>query len=485
MMWLLTCFLGCASMDAAIQSGREYAPGGAELDTTADQLRIDIIPGESTPFLDPQSWLLGPDEDLGALNIDILPSVPVSGQLVGYSATPHGAEVPGADETPVDGLVSMFRLGSIAGASAATDTNGRFSLRVPPSTGYQLSAIPADGQSLPFFVDLDSDVSAETDLGMIDLGYGVPVFGRVTSDGSTGVSGAGVRLLEIQSGQSGSQGITGANGQFILRAQPGEYILSVYGIAGRAVPSIVVPVTALEEHGAEVDVVTGSLDTISVFGQVFGEDSNTPQRDVSVRFTSDALSDSNGSLVIETETDGDGVFTRNLLPGSWLVEFIPLFDSAQAPTQISFELDEDQGSHNLTDVLLPSRSTFSSVAIDPAGNPVAGVAVNARELGFDGYIRSTTTDQEGRFALDLSPQPMAFMLVPPGQDLAVTHALVDPVSDRGSLALDEGELVEGRITSRGIGVPFALIEIRDANGLLYATSLSDPDGLFSVRMEPN
>ncbi len=486
MIWMtLTAFMGCASMEHASKLAAEYAPGGAELDASSDQLRIDIIPGESTPFLDPQSWLLGSEEDLGDLSIDILPSVTVSGQIVGYSATPYGAEVPGADEAPVDGLVSMFRLGTIAGASSATDINGRFSLRVPPSTGYQLSAIPADGQTLPFFVDVDSNVSAETDLGMIDLGYGSPIYGRVTTDGITGVVGVGVRLTDKASGLSGSQVVTGTNGHFIVRAHPGEYTLSAYGIAGRAVPTITIPVTAVEDQGTEANVVVGPIDAVSVYGQIFGEESNTPQRDVRVRFTSDALMDSDGRLVIETETDGDGVFSRSLLPGSWLAEFIPPFDSTLAPTQVSFEIEENQGSYNVVDVLLPSRTTFSSVAIDPVGNPVSGVAVNARELGFDSYIRSTTTDEEGRFEMDLSPHPMAFMLVPPGQDLAVTHALVNPVSDRGSLALDQGDLVQGRITSRGIGVPFALIEIRDSNGLLYATSLSDPDGFFSVRMEPN
>ena len=65
-------------------SGGEYAASGAELDADSVELRIDIIPGETTAFLDPQSWLIGTGEEWGALAIDILPSVTVSGQLVGY-----------------------------------------------------------------------------------------------------------------------------------------------------------------------------------------------------------------------------------------------------------------------------------------------------------------------------------------------------------------------------------------------------------------
>jgi len=480
---LLVGMFGCASMDESLKMGSDYAPGGAELDTEGNQLRIDIIPGEATPFLDPQSWLVEDGDDLGDLNIDILPSVPVSGQLVGYSATPYGAEVPGADETPVDGLVSMFRIGTIAGASASTDINGRFSLQVPPSTGYQLSAIPTDGRTLPFYVEVNSNVTEQTDLGVIDLGYGSPIYGRVTSDGVEGVQGASIRLIDDETGLQGSEILSDENGHFIARGHPGEYTLAVSGVTGRSIPTIRTPLTVLEDQGTEVNVEVGSLNTASVYGQVFGEGLSTPQRDVRIRFSSDQLAESEGTLVIETETDGDGVFNRSLLPGRWLAEFIPPYESDLAPAGMTFTIDDNQSMLDLSDIALPERVTFSSYAIDPSGNPVSGVAVNARELGYDEFIRSTTTDSDGWFELKLAPHPMAFMLVPPGVDFAVTHALIDPVSDKGSVAMSRGEIIEGRITSRGIGVPFALLEVRDSDGLLYATSLSDSDGYFSVRVE--
>ena len=475
--------VGCASMEKSASMGNEYRPGGADLDADANQLRIDIIPGESTPFLDPQSWLVGEGDNLGELAIDILPSVTVSGQLVGYTATPYGAEVPGADETPVDGVVSMFRLGTIAGAAVATDLDGKFNLQVPPSTGYQLSAIPADGQALPFYVETAANVAEPTDLGVIDLGYGSPIYGRVVDDENFGIEGASIRLVEVNSGITGSQILSGENGHFIARAHPGEYILVVSGVTGSAIPTIRTPVTVVEEQGYEIDVSVGRLQTSSVYGQVFGEGMGTPHRDVLVRFSSDQLADTDGTLLIETETDGDGVFNRSLLPGRWMAEFIPPYDSPFAPLSMTFAVEEGQNMVDLSNVELPERITFSSFAMDPAGNPVSGVAVNARELGYDEFIRSTTTDTNGRFELSLAPHPMSLMLVPPGQNLAVTHAMLDPVTDAGSIALSSGEIVEGRITSRGIGVPFALLEIRDSNGLLYATSLSDTDGRFNVRVD--
>ena len=475
--------IGCASMEKSMSMGDEYRPGGAELDADGNQLRIDIIPGEATPFLDPQSWLVEDGDNLGELAIDILPSVTVSGQLLGYTATPYGAEVPGADETPVDGVVSMYRLGTIAGASVATDLDGRFNLQVPPSTGYQFSAIPADGEVLPFYVELDTNVAEQTDLGVIDLGYGSPIYGRVVDDQNSGIQGASIRLVDVNSGLAGAQILSGENGHFIVRAHPGDYTLVVSGVTGSAIPTILTPVTVIEDQGTEVNVSVGRLQTSSVYGQVFGEGMTTPHRDVLVRFTSDQLSDTDGSLVVETETDGDGVFNRSLLPGRWMAEFIPPYDSPFAPLSMTFGVEDDQNMVDLSNVALPERVTFSSFAIDPAGNPVAGVAVNARELGYNAFIRSTTTDANGRFELSLAPHPMSLMLVPPGQSLAVTHTMLDPVSDEGSIALSSGEIVEGRLTSRGIGVPFALLEIRDSNGLLYATSLSDTEGNFSVRVD--
>ena len=75
------------------------------------------------------------------------------------------------------------------------------------------------------------------------------------------------------------------------------------------------------------------------------------------------------------------------------------------------------------------------------------------------------------------------MLIPPDPNLAVTRLFVNPSTDSGSITLAEGELVEGRITSDGFDVPYALIEIRDPSGELYATALTGPDGSFSVRID--
>jgi hypothetical protein len=470
-------------MDESLVASDARGPGGADLDVDANQLRIDIIPGESTPFLDPQSWIVDEGEDLDSLTIDILPSVSVSGQLVGYSATPYGAEVPGADETPVDGLVSMIRLGTIAGGSVSTDINGRFSLQVPPSSGYRLSAVPAEDHVLPFFVETDTSIEKETDLGVIDLGYGNPVYGRVTADNGDSIRGASVQLLSADSGVMGPRSLTDENGHFILRAQPGEYTVVVSGVIGQAIPTIRIPIEVVEDEGTEVDISVGSISTTAVYGQLFGPKLTTAQRDVRIRFTSEQLNDSEGSLEIVTETDGDGVFNRSLLAGTWVAELIPPFDSDLAPLQMTFTVSDGESMVNLGEIALPELVTFRSVAMDPSGNPVPGVAVNARELGFDGFIRSTTTDPDGWFELAVAPHPMALMLVPPGQDLAVTHVMVDPVTDKGSVAMSRGDIVEGRITSGGIGVPFSLLEIRDSGGLLYATSLSDSDGYFSVRMD--
>ena len=53
--WMAAIWVGCASVEKALDMSASDGPGGAELDATANQLRIDIIPGETTPWLDKQS----------------------------------------------------------------------------------------------------------------------------------------------------------------------------------------------------------------------------------------------------------------------------------------------------------------------------------------------------------------------------------------------------------------------------------------------
>ncbi|MGB0641113.1 MAG: hypothetical protein ACPGTU_17390, partial [Myxococcota bacterium] len=442
-----------------------------------------VFPGELSPFLDPQSWLTSPNEAWTELEVDILPSVDVYGTVVGYEATPYGAEVPGAADTPVSATISVNRPETVGGASTTTEMDGSFSLRVPPSHGYQLIISPDQGDSLPFYVQTNTVIDTDLNLEVIDLGYGEPVYGQIFDDQGEPISGCGVYLQDETTGATGQAVYTNQTGHFMLRAHPGSYTIIAAGRLGRTLPRIAVPVEVLEDDTEEIFIDMGPIEPVTVMGQMFGPLGQSVQRDIRVRFSSSRLSDSEGTLEIETETDGDGLFSRSLLPGDWNAEFIPPYDSDLAPLEMTFSVRGDQEIIDLGTVTLPERMAFTSTARDQRGNAIAGVAVNARERGFDGYIHSATSNAEGNFTLDVPPSPLDFMLIPPDPNLAVTRLFVNPSTDSGSITLAEGELVEGRITSDGFDVPYALIEIRDPSGELYATALTGPDGSFSVRID--
>ena len=480
---LFLILAGCASAEYAT-SARMDASGGAEMDLSSNQLRVDIIPSGSTSNLEPQTWISESDTDWNDLQIEMAPSVTLSGQITGYTPTPYGAEVPGADDSPVDAYVSLVRSGTISGSSTITNEDGSFKLTVPASHEYRLSIVPAGGESSPMEIAIGTSITEDVDLGEYNLGHGVPVHGYVLDSDRDGVSDIEVLLEDRATGVQGNPVLTDDGGRYLLRANPGDYVLITRGQSGRAVPSLRTEIVVEEDKGCATDVALGDLRSTSVHGQVMGETNGNPIRDVRIRLTSEQLLHSDGSLQVLTETDGDGLFTRALLPGTWLAEIIPPFDSSLGSTQLSFVVAEDTDSVDLGQVRLPSKLAFSSIALGPDGRGVAGAAVNARELGFDGYIHSTTTTENGRFDLKLSPNPVSLMLVPSTPALAVTHVFVDPTGEPGSVAMSRGEVVSGQVTSQGAGVGFALVELRDIGGTLYATALTDPDGNFSVRVEP-
>ena len=473
---------GCSDHSTA-EKALSPLPGGAEFEVDTNQLRIDIYPGELSPFLDPQSWITSPNEPWVDLEIDILPSVSVFGTIVGYQATPYGAEVPGAPATPVAATVVANRPGTVDGASTTTELDGSFSLRLPPSHGYQLSVIPETGETLPLYVQTNAVISDDLNLETLDLGFGEPVYGQVFNDEGDPISHCAVYLVDTTTGVASQNVYTSESGHFMIRANPGSYDLIALGRVGRAIPRLTTAIEVVEDGTEEVFVDMGPISPVTVMGQVFGPLNRTAQRDIRVRFSSSRLWGSDGSLEIETETDGDGLFNRTLLPGDWSAEFIPPFDSDLAPLEMTFTVQDGEGLVDLEIVTLPERVPFNSTARNQQGRPVQGVAINARERGFDEYIHSTTSNENGNFTLDVPPAPLDFMLIPPDPSLAVTRVFVNPTTDSGSISLVEGELVEGRITSDGFDVSYALLEIRNPSGELYATVLTGPDGSFSVRID--
>jgi len=475
-------FTSCSSLEKAELAG-SGSPGGADFDPNSNQMRLDIHPQDQNIDLLSQSWIADGDADWGDLTIEVNPSVSVSGQVLGYTVQPLNAEVPGGDRNPVTANITVQRPGTISSSAVTTDTDGTFSLEVPPARGYTISISPDDTHLLPFQVVQGVDITDNLDLEEIDLGYGLPVYGRITNDEGTPIHNALVNLKHVESGIDGASVVTDSRGHYLIRALPDDYLLCVKGSPGVALPFLEVPATVNVDQALELDVNLGNTETVSVQGQLTNSEGTQTIRDVKVRLSSDLLDGTDGRLVIETETDRDGLFSRNILPGSWIGEFISAYDDIWGSLELTFRVSLGGPPEDLEAIPLPDNVTFSSTVLDPNGNPIEGAAVNAHEMGFDSYIYSTTTNSLGRFSLELPPHPVALAVAPPTADLAVTRKIVNPTEGMSEFILSTGDLVAGKVISEGTGLEFALVEVRDMTGQLYATTITGPEGDFAVRIE--
>jgi hypothetical protein len=478
----LTLFTACSGLeDKKIQV--DGSPGGAELNPDLNQLRLDVYPGEDQEDLLPQTWIADGGTDWTGMLIDVKPAITVTGQVVGYAVSPFHADVPGSELSPVDATIRITRPGTISGGSIKTDEVGNFSVQIPPARDYTLSIVPTDSTLLPFAVIEDLDIVEDLDIGQVDLGYGLPVYGQITDGDGRPVSDAEVRLQHATTGIQGPSRLTDSTGHYLLRASEGEYFLRIEGTPGVALPTLQIPGTVDSKEGLELDVNVGRIETTSIVGQIKSLAGNLPIRNVKVRLSSDSLTGSTGQLVIETESDKDGLFSRQLLPGTWVAEFIPEYDDALGSLEMTFSVGSNGDAVDLGTIQLPSKVEISAVIRDPDGNPIEGAAINARELGFDGYIFATSTGPNGLFSVDVPPHAIALSISPPTADFAVTNELLNPLSYPGDFTLSPGELIEGTVVAQGDPLPFTLLEIRDLSGALYATTFTDPDGNFAVRLE--
>ena len=122
---------------------------------------------------------------------------------------------------------------------------------------------------------------------------------------------------------------------------------------------------------------------------------------------------------------------------------------------------------------------------DPKGDPIPGVTVRARELGFSGDTFEAVTTEDGSFVLSLSDTQMAWTFVPPTEiRAAIGHGEAPPdVIDGGTVQLNEGQLITGHVSFDGEPAPYTLIDVRDGEDRLYGSALTDGEGNFEVRVD--
>lgn len=489
---LLLATTACASLDMAAldDEGSGAEDGEAEVPV---QLRLDIYPSDATPDLAPQSVLLDLDGDWRGLDLELSPSVTLSGTVQGFLATPYLAEdptVPGEDDAPIAALVSVVLDDSVAGGTTTTDESGDFSLTVPPGQGYRLEIIPEDTDRVPFAVQTIPVLASDLDLGTISLDYGAPVWGQVLFSDGTVPAGSRVYLVDQASGVAGPQSLVDSDGWYQLRAYPGDYELVLNGREGSTVPTIVEPFSFDEDEGIRVDLDVGPSDRIDLGGYLVdasgdalvsqGGDSDGRY---TVRCIASSLRDVDGELEVEDFTSAGGRFDLDLAAGSWRIELIPPYDSALSPRTLTVEVDDED--IELGDVVLEDKLDLLALVVDPDHAAAADALVVAKELAYNGYTYTGSTGTDGRTDIEVPAALLELSITPADPtSAAITRVVVDTATDVvDELQLSEGVPVQGNLSSEQEPVPFALVEVRDASGRLYATGLSDEEGAFRLRVD--
>ncbi len=469
---------GCAERD---QTNGEFADtAGGE---ASGFLRLDVFPSNLDGDLLPQTLVL--EDRWEGLDVQLDTPVLLEGMVTGFDATPHvAATVPGSD-VPVQALLSAWVPRTVMNAGTMSGSDGSYALRLAPSASYYLSVIPVEPTGLPFVVAYPVDIGAGEGGGAIYLDYGVPVHGRVTTQGGVPLAGIQVQAVDAATGVGGPVLATDSGGWYDLRLLPGEYDVRVSGREGLYVPTCTGQVYAEERLGAQQDFVFGALDPITVEGDVRSGDARIGVDGIEVRFTATTLDDHPScSLEVATNTDQYGQFSARVLPGRYLVEVVPPYNTALSPLQTVAEFG-DTDVADLGTIDLERFVPLSSIVVEPGTNgaPVEGVQVHVEVVGFDGYTYDTFTNEVGIFELEVPHTKLSVRLTPAAEAFAVRRLDVPVDEFPDQVVLGRGRRISGTVTHEGQAVAYAPIEVRDSDGALYATTTTDGSGDFSVRVE--
>jgi hypothetical protein len=485
---------GCSMAEKGSFDSSDYAAEDIDVmpETFEKRFRIDVLPttAEGGAPLLAQSFWLEEGADLERLSLDLQETVLINGTVQGFAANPYGVQVPGSSEVPVTGLVTLYKPDTIVSATVETGEDGSFSLSLPAGEGYRLAALPTDPPNLPFYIESDLEIGSSEDLGEINLEYGDPVYGLVTDDAGEAVD-CMVRLIDAATGIEGSSTETDASGFYMLRAEPGDYIVQVEPSAGISLPTIQTPVSFEEgTGGANVDIDVGTINTLLVQGYALSPDGSI-LRDAVIRLTSSTLTETSGVMTVETESNQSGEFIVFALPGEWLMEVIPPAEEASdtAPYQEILVLTDDL---DLNGVQLLEQVQLQRYIVDSNNEPASNVLVTFQEQGFNNATYTAYSDNEGYLDIYVPDVALDVVLTPTHDHFsAITRReLANPagpvVGDEGTWQLEPGRTLKGTISRPDGSSSISVIEVYDEFGVFYGSTLStdneDGEAYFEFRI---
>ncbi len=478
-----TSLLGTVLLIAcSSDTGKGYEiPESADLVDTPRALRLDVYPPGNLDLL-PQTFTVLPEE-IEDVYLALAPTLTVTGTVEGTIPSPVDITIPSSNTEPVEARITLEVPGTVMRAVTTSDARGNYSVEVPSGVGYRAVAVALDPFDLPLYIE-DNIVLNDTSPLNIQMGLGIPVSGIAQqTNGATLPTGSRVRLIDDFTGEVGPYAPLATSGEYLLRALPGDYTLLLEGSTGSTMPSVPWTLTVTDEDIAiRQDLEPGTLSISNVSGVVVDEDGRAID-DAEVRFTAISLDDLPGDTtdVVATDTDRNGLFNRQLPQGTWLMEVIPVYDDVAtlSPTMTSIEVSGS--TTEVGSVELPQRANLDA-RVMIGGQPARNIVVTAQEQGFNRYTYTASSDDEGWVHFELPNVPLDLTLQSPDADQPITRLEVPSPTDVSRIDLDdEGSLVTGILLDPSANpLLYALVEIRDDEGTLLGSTITDGSGEFRV-----
>jgi hypothetical protein len=348
-----------------------------------------------------------------------------------------------------------------------------------------MSVTPLSPQNVPYLVLDNMRFESDPAPMDIDLGEGFPIYGRIAD--YTNDRAATAQLIDTHTGIKGPQVDIADNGYFQLRAPylRSDLIVRLQG-DNTLLPTVDIPIRLEEgdDDGFRLDVELGSLDTATVFGRIVNPEILAYGDRSTIRFESVELTDTIGSINVETNNDLNGNFTVHLLKGTYKMTIIPpyLENAIVSPTSMDVVIDELH--LGLGDIVLPEPVTVTGILTDLNGFPSPAATVQFKDVNYANTAHSTTTDENGRFSIKLPPVLMDTTIIPNGPNAAIQNFTTDLRGDTRDFewSLESGQLLSGVASFEGLAVPFALLEVYQGDQKL-ATGLTGENGEFEFQIQ--
>ena len=238
------------------------------------------------------------------------------------------------------------------------------------------------------------------------------------------------------------------------------------------------------EGDREMDFNLGDLKTGKADGLVL-DSSGSPQGGVLVRLTAISLEHhKEATFSTQSTTGSNGRFSIPVLPGTYQIEYLPPHDGPLSPKLLTKPVELSEEVVELDSVSLEKRPIVSSLLVGVDGEGMPNSLVRAQELGFDGAVFETYTNDLGLFELEVSEGPLNWTLIPADTSRGATTFLEASASDlhESEVSLVRGQLVSGCFAHDNGTVNFVPVELRRGDGDLYASTFTDDEGCFAVRI---